>query len=165
MLTVAILAGTDPEPLAATFEALVPATVAGVVADVLVVCPEPEALRGLCEPMGAALATPDAAHDALGEARGEWLMLIEAGARPVEGWEQAVAAHLRPGARPARFTIEGAEPFWRRLFGRPSRPLLAGFLLAMEGARAALRSAPIGRLPVGRAAVTLSARLRIAPEA
>ena len=163
MLTVAILAEADPSALEPTLRALVPATVRGAVADVLVVTPSPEAVAAVCEPMGAGRVTPDEAADALERARGEWLVLLEAGAQPLEDWDQALIAHVRPDARPVRFEVRGqAEPFWRRLFGRPSRPLLAGFALPMAMARAALRSTALERLPVGRAAVTLPATLRVA---
>ena len=161
MLTVAILSSADPDPLARTFRCLVGATVSGVVSDVLVVSDQPEALAAVCEPMGAARCTLDQADAALAKARGEWLLLLEAGAEPLGGWDQAVADHARPNARPARFEIQGrVEPFWRRLFGQPKRPLMAGFLLPMRAARNALRTSTLERLPTGRAAVTLNAGLR-----
>ena len=147
-----------------TFRSLVGATVAGLVADVLVVAPEPDALVSLCEPMGATVVSRERAEGALDAARGEWLLILEAGAQPLDGWDRAVATHLKPEARPARFEVTGeVEPFWRRLFGNASRPLLGGFLVPMRMARSAIRSASLERLPVGRAAVTLPASLRVAP--
>ena len=165
MLSVAITAGSDPAPLELTLRALVPASVSGLVSDVLVVSPDPEALASLCEPMGAERAMPDEVGPALAHCRGEWLLVLEAGAQPLQGWDRAVAVHARPNARPGRFEVRGeAEPFWRRLFGRPGRPLMAGLLMPMEQARAAIRTTTLARLPVGRAAVTLPATLRVAPD-
>ena len=165
MLSVAIIAGSDPAPLELTLRSLVPASVNGLVSDVLVVSPEPEALAPLCEPMGAERAMPDDAEAALANCRGEWLLVLEAGAQPLEGWDRVIAAHAKPNARPGRFEVrDQAEPFWQRLFGRPSRPLMAGLLMPMDQARAAMRTTTLTRLPVGRAAVTLPATLRVAPE-
>ena len=165
MLTVFILATDDPGPLEPTFRALVPGSVSGVVSDVVVVSPAPDALKAVCEPMGADRVHPDRVAEALENARGEWALLLEAGAQPLDGWDGAAASHMRPDARPARFEVASqVEPFWRRLFGRPSRPLMAGFLLPISALGNALRSTTLSRVPVGRAAVTLPALLRAADD-
>ena len=161
MLSAVIVCGSDPTPLVATFAALVEASVAGLVPDVLVVHREPEMVATVCEPTGArAVAPPDLAA-ALGDARGSWLLVLEAGARPDGEWVPVVASHIAGRApRNARFEVAGAgEPFWRRLIGRAHRPLRAGFVMERGAAIGALRTATPDRLPVGRAVVTLPARL------
>ena len=165
MLTAMLVCEGDPAPLVPTFAALVPASVAGLVADVLVAHREPDAIRAVCEPAGAIPVAPSGAIDALGGCRGDWLLLLEAGARPIGEWVPTVAAHIaQPGARNGRFEVSGhGEPFWRRLFGRAHRPLRAGFLMERGAAISALRTTTPARLPVGRAVVTLPARLAPAP--
>ena len=165
MLTVLIVCGPDPSGLVATFGSLLPSCVAGLTADVIVVADEPESLRATCDPVGAVAVSPDEAGAALADARGDWVLVLEAGARPAGEWMPAVAAHVsRAGARAARFEVSGrGEPFWRRLIGRAHRALRAGFLIPRDGAVAALRTTTPARLPVGRAAVTLAARLAPAP--
>ena len=165
MLTVLIVCGPDPSGLVATFGALLSSSVAGLTADVIVVSSDPGSVEPLCEPVGASAVSPDRAAIALEGARGEWVLVLEAGARPVGEWVPVVAAHIAthvasPGARAARFEVVGSgEPFWRRLVGRSHRALRAGFLLPHGEAVEALRVTTPARLPTGRTAVTLAARL------
>ena len=161
MLTALIVCGPDPSGLVATFGALLPSSVAGLTADVIVVSGDPESVAAACEPTGATSTSPDGAAAALKVARGSWVLVLEAGARPVGEWMPVVAAHIAaPAARAARFEVSGRdESFWRRLVGRTRRPLRAGLLLPREGAIAALRTTTPARLPVGRATATLRARL------
>lgn len=66
-------------------------------------------------------------------ARGDWLVVMEPGARLEPGWHDAVFDHMmEPGAGPARFRPEHAVPFWKRLksvFGKP-RPLQHGLIVS-----------------------------------
>ena len=162
MLTVVIVCGPETDPLVPTFAALVGGSVGGLVADVLVCHSEPEAIERICEPTGATPLRAADLPDALRDARGAWVMVLEAGAAPLGEWVPIVAAHLGGAtARPARFEVAGGdEPFWRRLVGRAHRPLRAGYLMERDAAISALATATPARLPVGRAAVTLAARLR-----
>lgn len=160
MLTVLIVCEADPGPLVPTFASLVGASVAGLIADVLVAHPTPDRIAALCEPTGAQPVATEGVAVALGETRGEWVLVLEAGARPDGDWIPLVAAHVGGDRRSARFEVAGAgEPFWRRLIGRAHRPLRAGFLIERRQAINALRTTSPARLPVGRAAVTLRARL------
>ena len=161
MLTVLIVCGRDPSPLVATFASLLPSSVAGLTADVIVVSEQPESVEPACEPVGATAVATDAIVGALERARGEWLLVLEAGARPAGEWMPAVAAHVssRTG-RAARFEVAGSgRPFWQRLVARSRRPLRAGLVMPTRDAIEALRSTTPARLPIGRAAVTLPAKL------
>lgn len=157
MLTVLVSAESAMQPLVATFRSLMGATLEGLVSDVMV--RGPAALRPVCEPAGASLAEDGEAVEAvLREARGRWLLALEAGAVPHEGWEAAVARHVARSGSAARFRV--AEPsLWRALVGRRRRPLRAGLLLPMEVARAGMRDGAPDTLAIGRAAATLDVRL------
>lgn len=161
MLTALIVCGVDPDPLVPTFAALVEASVAGLLADVIVVHPEPDAIASVCEPTGATAVRVEGATEALLDARGDWVLVLEAGSRPDGDWVPGVAAHIAsPAGRNGRFEVAGGgEPFWRRLVGRAHRPLRSGLVIEREAAISALRTTTPARLPVGRAAVTMRARL------
>ena len=80
MLTALIVCDADPAPLVATFASLVEASVAGVLADVIAVHPDPPSVASMCEPAGASAVRPGDAEAALRDARGEWILVLEAGA-------------------------------------------------------------------------------------
>ena len=157
MFSIVILAGPDSGPLVATFRSLVSGVVAGVVSDVVVLTARPGPLADACDRVGARLT--DDGEDALRGARGSWVILLEAGARPVEGWADAVLGHALASTKPAAFDVPPGRSLWRRLFGRAERPLRAGFVVRREDALSITRTAPLERLPAGRAAQRLSARL------
>lgn len=160
MLTALIVCGADSAPLVPTFGALLPASVEGLVADVIVASPDPDAMRPACEPVGALSVAAHEAGAALGDARGRWVLVLEAGAKPVGQWVPVLAAHVASGSRAGRFEVAGrGEPFWQRLVGRAHRPLRSGFVMPRDEAVEALRVTTPARLPIGRTAVTLRATL------
>ena len=153
MFSIVIIAGEAPGPLVATFRALMPGVLAGIVSDVAVVAPEPEPLAEICDGAGARLV--QRGEDALREGRGNWVVILEAGARLQEGWPDAVLGHVLAGSGPAAFEAPRPASLWRRLFGAVGRPLRAGFLVERETALAIIRTTSLERLPVGRAAARL----------
>jgi hypothetical protein len=139
MVTCLVLVQRGAEALAATLSALVPAVVAGLVADAVVIGRQPEAgVAKVADTLGASLvepalgANPWAAGAAV--ARQPWVLLLEDGDAPVEGWAGAVerflaladatsgAALLRSGG------IAGSVRTEARLFLGVRRPC-AGLLL------------------------------------
>jgi hypothetical protein len=78
--------------------------------------------------------------DVVGSARGEWLMLLEPGARPIGRWIDELAEYVSMNKAPARFSGSRLHrmPLFRRLTRR-GKPLETGFLLRKNDALAAAR--------------------------
>ncbi len=76
----------------------------------------------------------------LSEVRGEWLMLLEPGARPQIGWIDEIAEHISMVRHAARFTPSRnyRRPLFQRLTKREA-PLAHGLLLQ--------KSVALGRVP------------------
>ena len=69
--------------------------------------------------MPAATSSPSGGIAAgIRQAKGEWLLLLEPGARLVEGWIDAVVAHTARQTMPARFSraARSRTPFLSRVF-------------------------------------------------
>ena len=155
MLTVLIAAESDAEPVVATFRALMAATLDGFVSDVIV--RGDRALDTICDPAGAVRVDDGALPAALAGARGDWVLALEAGAAPLDGWMAPVARHAERSRRPARFTV-AERSLWRALTGRAGRPLRAGLLLPVDEARNAASGGAEG-MARGRTTIRLDARL------
>ncbi|THV23244.1 glycosyl transferase [Peteryoungia ipomoeae] len=131
MLTV-IMECRDHEPeLAQTLAALVAGAVEGVISDVVVL--DHEASDGssfIADAAGCRYYRQWDIRTVIAEARGEWLLLLEPGARFVAGWIEEIAEYMALNAQPARFSEARAYrlPFYRRLT-RSRPPLENGLLL------------------------------------
>jgi hypothetical protein len=118
MMTALILCEDDPETLATTLSALVPAVVEGLMGDAVVIVRHADAaVAEISEIAGASLAVvpPDADPWRAGVrlARRDWLLCLQSGDVPGEGWMRAVDRFLVAAAR-------GGQPlgrFARRDFG------------------------------------------------
>ncbi|MBX3529141.1 MAG: glycosyl transferase family 2 [Rhizobiaceae bacterium] len=161
MLTVLIETLNDEERLARTLASLVGGAVEGVVREV-VVCD-----RGSIDQTGlvadhAGCLWLEHADLAAGirRARGDWLLLLEPGARLVPGWPEPVLRHASEVAAPARFTRSraGAPRFLSRLF-LPRRPLADGLLISKRQAVALAARGPLAPRGVRR----LAAEIVVAP--
>jgi hypothetical protein len=75
-------------------------------------------------------------NEVLRMARGEWIMLLEPGARPQAGWIEEVLEHASLSKAPARFTPSSRfrKPFFKRW--RRSGALELGFLMQKREAAA-----------------------------
>ncbi len=97
MLTAIIHAKRSPEALAVTMSALVPAVADGLMSHAVVALQgdDPDGAR-IADAMGAALVTVrhDAWREAAATARGEWVLLLDAGDIPGQGWIPAIERHL-----------------------------------------------------------------------
>jgi hypothetical protein len=118
MMTALILCEDDAESLATTLSALVPAVVEGLMGDAVVIVRHPDAaVAGISEVAGASLALAPADADPWGAgtrlARRDWLLCLQSGDVPGEGWMRAVDRFLVGAGR-------GDHPlgrFARRDFG------------------------------------------------
>ncbi|TIT95003.1 MAG: glycosyltransferase, partial [Mesorhizobium sp.] len=93
MLSVLIETRNDEEGLARTLASLIGGAVEGVVRDVIV-CDtgSTDQTHYVAEHAGCHYMAGGVA-DGIGQAKGDWLLLLEPGARLAEGWIEEVAAH------------------------------------------------------------------------
>lgn len=106
MLSAFVQSGDDPAKLAATLSSLVPGAVEGLLREVTVVDGGimGEGSFRVAEHAGCAVCGEDRLAEALVSAKGEWLLLLPAGARLPFGWVETLADHLASEyAGPARF--------------------------------------------------------------
>lgn len=143
MLTVVIETRNEEEALARTLASLVGGSVEGVVREVMVHD------RGstdhtvlVADHAGCHLVQEGELAAGLKRAKGDWLLMLEPGARLMDGWTDAVLHHMSGQTTPARFTRSkiGRMPFLARLF-MASRPLADGLLISKRQAVALLRPA------------------------
>lgn len=166
MLSVLIETSNHEEALARTLESLVGAAVTGTVREVIV-----------CD-LGSLDHTAETADKAgcrylasggvalgVAEAKGDWLLFLEPGARLVEGWEEAVLEHVEMMAMPARFSRSQADrpTFLARIFSS-RRALSEGLLVRKAQVAAAARHAGNAEaIARGLATKRLRAEIRVAP--
>lgn len=98
MLTTVIRAGASVQPLAATFAVLIPAVAEGFLGHAVVVDTAGEAdIERIADATGASYLRAGNAegwHLGAKQARGHWLLLLDAGDVPQAHWVQAVERHL-----------------------------------------------------------------------
>lgn len=161
MLSVLIETRNDEERLARTLASLIGAVVEGVVRDV-VVCDlgSTDQTRYIAEHAGCHLAAGGIAAG-IAAAKGDWLLVIEPGARLVDGWTDAVAVHLNSSTMPARLSRSRSEriPFLARVFSA-NRPLAHGLIVTKRQASSLAKHARSAEaLARGLAMKTLSAEI------
>lgn len=123
MLTALVHANAMPAALAVTLSSLVPAVAEGLVSQAVVILPalDPAAER-IADAMGATVIIAVSGHwqAAARTARGEWVLLLEAGETPGHGWISVIERHLlaqsSERARPALFPSARALPALRERF-------------------------------------------------
>lgn len=161
MLSVIIETCNDEEALARTLASLVPGAVEGLVRDVLVRdLGSGDGTRQVAEHAGC-VWMPGSIADAVAAAKGDWLLLLQPGARLSGGWTEAVAAHLASSGMAARFSKDGSGrlPFLARIVSRQG-PLAQGLLVPRRQAVALARHADgAGALAGGKAVKTLKASI------
>ncbi|MGQ7792245.1 glycosyl transferase family 2 [Faunimonas sp. B44] len=149
----------DPEGLARTLASLVPAAVEGVVKDAFVFARERNGdVAAVTEVSGAVLLAGQSPSQAAEHGRGEWLLLLEAGATLEDGWTAAARSWGGTREAPARFRrVKGS--FFARVWPR-GRPLASGLLIRRDRFRSvAASSDSLGAVASGRAAGKLDARI------
>jgi glycosyltransferase involved in cell wall biosynthesis len=165
MLSVLIETRNDEEALALTLGSLIGGAIEGVVREVIV-CD-----RGSTDHTGKVAEHAGCSYVATGgiaagirQAKGEWLLLIEPGARLVDGWMEGVLAHTARQSTPARFSRSriGRAPFLSRVFSG-NRALADGLVIAKGQATALSRNAGDAEaLARGLAAKRLTSQIRVA---
>ena len=165
MLTVLIETRNDEEALARTLASLVGAAVEGVVRDVIV-CDRgsTDQTHRVAEHAGCHFVAQGGIAAGIRQAKGEWLLMLEPGARLVEGWTEAVIGHVAKMSMPARFSRSRADrkPLFSRMFSAPTA--LAEGLVIRKGQALALSKSAASAEAIARglASRRLDAEIRVA---
>jgi len=142
MLTVLMECRDQEAELAQTLSILVSAAVEGLVSDVIILDhASRDGSSRVADAAGCRFHTHWDIKDVLRSARGEWVMLLEPGARPQSGWIDEVAEYLALHKQPARFSPARnyRRPFFKRI-GRAVPPLEHGLLVTKRHAIAVAKS-------------------------
>ena len=140
MLTVLMECRDEEALLAHTLAALVPGAVEGLVREVIVLDHgSRDGSARVADAAGCRFLTAWNLPDVLRSARGEWLLLLEPGARPQVGWIEEVPEYAAHAGAPARFSAARAfpRPFLQRWKLRA--PLELGLLVPKRDATALAR--------------------------
>ena len=168
MLTVLIDAAEDPNGLALTLSTLVAGAVEGLVREVVVIDRGlDDATRKVADHAGCRIVSGETLPAIVGAAKGDWLLLLEPGARLVDGWIDEVVAHVSKSSLPGRFsrTAGSRVPLFSRAFSRPTA-LAEGLLIAKARAAALAKSTGTAEaLARGLATKRLGAEIWVAQRA
>ena len=118
MLTVLIETRNDEEGLSRTLASLIGGAIEGVVREVIV-CDlgSSDQTHYVAEHAGCQFLAEGGIAAGIARAKGDWLLIVEPGARLVEGWIEPVVMHIGRSAMPARFSRSRHDrpPFLARL--------------------------------------------------
>ena len=166
MLSVLIETRNDEEALVRTLASLVGGAVEGMVREVIVCdAGSTDRTHDVADEAGCRYVAEGGIAAGIAQAKGDWLLLLEPGARLEQGWIDSVAAHTEKVVMAARFSrAKGSRaPFLSRLFGRP-RALEQGLLIAGRQAMVLSKKAPNAEsIARGLAVRTLRAEIWPAP--
>lgn len=165
MLTVLIETRNSEEALARTLASLISGAVEGVVREVVVIDRgSTDQTHHVAEHAGCRFMTEGLAA-VVAQAKGEWLLVLEPGARLAEGWMEPVLAHVSRQTMAARFSRAkaGRAPFLKRMLSRTTA-LADGLLISKRQAMSLARNATdADGLARGLAVKTLAAEIFAAP--
>lgn len=166
MLSVLIETMNDEEALARTLSSLIGAAVDGVVRDV-VVCDRGSSDHTAHVADHAGCVWLEEADIAAGirRAKGDWLVILEPGARLQGEWAEAVLGHVSNATIPARFSRSRSDPtpFLSRIFSS-RRPLADGLVISKRQAGSLARAGgDAASLARGISAKRLPAEIFAAP--
>ncbi|MCV0395388.1 MAG: glycosyl transferase family 2 [Rhizobiaceae bacterium] len=139
MLSVVIETENDEEGLARTLASLVPGAVEGIVREVIV-CDRgsDDQTHRVAEIAGCHYLHEGGIAAAISRARSEWLLMLEPGARMLDGWNESVVLHIGRSTGAGRFVparAAGKGYFLSRVL--PSRrPLRDGLVITRRQAQA-----------------------------
>lgn len=171
MLSVVIETHGQEDALARTLASLVGAAVDGMVREVIVCdAASSEQTHRIAEHAGCRYLAGANATAGARQAKSDWLLMLEPGARLMDGWIEAVASHAEAATAAARFTRQRLprRPFLERILVR-RRPLADGLVItkrqALSLARGDGSAGAIARAASARrlAAGILAAPVRPAP--
>ena len=141
MLTVLLECRNNEPELAYTLAVLVSGAVDGLVSDVIVLDHgSRDGSARVADAAGCKFLDKWDLHETLRTARGEWIMLLEPGARPQSGWIEEVLEYASLARTPARFSPSPRfrRPLFKRLIGRTGA-LELGFLISKRQASAMVK--------------------------
>ncbi|WP_129158647.1 hypothetical protein [Bosea sp. Tri-44] len=112
MITAVIRSNRDAEALAATLSVLIPAVAQGVIGHAVVIDEADDAaIERLADETGASYVRAkngEAWSSGVAQARGDWVILLEAGDLPEPQWTPSIERHLLTMAmRPALMPLRG----------------------------------------------------------
>lgn len=142
MLTVLMECRDQESELAQTLSVLVAGAVEGLVSDVVILDHgSRDGSARVADAAGCRFQTHWDIKDILRSVRGEWLMLMQPGARPQIGWIDELGEHVAMNKQPARFSPSRNHrmPFFKRI-ARSVPPLEHGFVLPKRQAIAMAKS-------------------------
>lgn len=131
MLTVLMECRDRESELAQTLSVLVAGAVEGLVSDVVILDHgSRDASARVADAAGCRFHTEWDIKNILASVRGEWLLLLEPGARPQMGWIDELSEHVAMNRQPAKFSPSRNHlpSFFRRLTRRVP-PLEYGFVM------------------------------------
>jgi hypothetical protein len=166
MLTVLIETRNDEEALARTLASLVAGAVEGVVREVIV-CDRgsTDQTHYVAEHAGCHYLATGGIAAGIAKAKGDWLLLLEPGARLADGWTGDVVEHMSKLTMAARFSRSPKDrvPFLSRVF-TSGRALADGLLITKRRAAALSRTAlEADAVARGLATKLLAAEISVAP--
>lgn len=166
MLSVLIETRNDEEGLARTLGSLVSGAIEGVVREVIVCDQESsDQTYRVAEHAGCHFVANGGIAAGIRQAKSDWLLLIEPGAKLADGWTEAAMEHISTSTTAARFSRSpGAGPsFLSRLFRR-DRPLACGLVITKRQAAAlASKARDAGSVARGLSAKRLEGEISVAP--
>ncbi|WP_455273463.1 glycosyl transferase [Rhizobium herbae] len=162
MLTIIMETRDNEAELAQTLSALVAGAVEGLVSDVIILDHgSKDGSSRVADAAGARFCTSWDMKDIIRSARGDWLLLLEAGARPAGRWIDDIAEYMSLNKTPARFSPsrQYRRPFLQRI-ARRFAPLELGLLLSRQQASVIAKSSmQLGDFANGRAVRKLGSEL------
>lgn len=152
MLTVLMETRNNEAEIAHSLAALVTGAVEGLVRDVtLLDHGSGDGSSRVADAAGARFCMDWNVREIIAAARGDWLLFLEPGARPIGRWVDDVAEYMALGQMPARFSPSSidARPLLQTLLSR-RQPLEFGLLMqrqqALSMAKAGMPLEDFGRL-------------------
>jgi len=157
MITAIIRSKGDAEALAATFAVLIPAVAGGVIGHAVVVDEGDTAeIARLADETGASYvraSNGEAWASGVAQARGDWVILLEAGDLPEPHWLQSIERHLLMAATaPALLPLRGMASALREwgAISLRSRQVRAGLIAPKKQILSGRLASSPRRLTVGR---------------
>ncbi|MGQ3212776.1 glycosyl transferase [Shinella sp.] len=162
MLTIIMECRDNEAELVQTLSALVSGAVEGIVRDVIVLDHgSRDGSAMVADAAGCRFLTSWDIKDVVRSARGDWLLLLEPGARPMTGWVDAIVDHVSVNAGTAQFLASRSHrrPFLQRI-GRKTPPLEQGYLVTKQQFMASIRTGmALADVAAGKRSRTLVAEI------
>ena len=143
MLSIIIETTNHEDELSRTLLPLVSGAVYGLVRDVIVLDHgSSDQTSRVAEQAGCTIMSGTTLSACISRARGDWLLLLEPGARVSANWVESVERHCASSQSPARFSrsLEGRPAFFSRIVRRETA-LIDGLLITKKQASALAKSA------------------------